>query len=125
MQPFTLTHPTMKMVNTNLSRLHMSRSLCLTLLTLGLLTPTVSTMAQEVMTLSDLFTLADRHSQELNLKRTEIEVPTKGIEVARVQMENARRDDERCAELLRQHSVTQQQYDSQHTAYLAAQARYE
>ena len=39
------------------------------------------------MTLSDLFTLADRHSQELKLKRTEIEVATKGIEVARVQME--------------------------------------
>lgn len=125
MQPFTLTHPTMKMVNTYLSRLHMSRSLCLTLLTLGLLTPTVSTTAQEVMTPSDLFTLADRHSQELKLKRTEIEVTTKGIEVARVQMENAQRDDERYAELLRQHSVTQQQYDSQHTAYLAAQARYE
>lgn len=83
MQPFTLTHPTMKMVNTYLSRLHMSRSLRLTLLTLGLLTPTVSTTAQEVMTLSDLFTLADRHSQELKLKRTEIEVATKGIEVAR------------------------------------------
>ena len=47
------------------------------------------------------------------------------IDEARVQMENAGREDERFAALLRSEAVTQQQYDAVHTAYLAAQARYE
>lgn len=47
------------------------------------------------------------------------------IDEARVQMENAGREDERFAALLRSEAVTQQQYDAVHTAYLTAQARYE
>lgn len=50
---------------------------------------------------------------------------TAAIDEARVQMENAGREDERFAALLRSEAVTQQQYDAVHTAYLAAQARYE
>ena len=45
------------------------------------------------------------------------------IDEARVQMENAGREDERLAALLRSEAVTQHQYDTVHTAYLAAQSR--
>ena len=48
-----------------------------------------------------------------------------GIEEARVQLDNARREDKRFEQLLKDDAVTQQQYDQVHTAYLAAQARYE
>ncbi len=48
-----------------------------------------------------------------------------GIEEARVNMENAKREDERFEKLLAQDAVTRQQYDNVHTAYLSAQARYE
>ncbi len=47
-----------------------------------------------------------------------------GIEEARVQLDNARREDARYAQLLKDDAVTQQQYDQIHTAYLAAEARY-
>ena len=47
-----------------------------------------------------------------------------GIEEARVQLDNARREDTRYAQLLKDDAVTQQQYDQIHTAYLAAEARY-
>ena len=48
-----------------------------------------------------------------------------GIEEARVRMDNARRDYERYADLLKAEAVTQQQYDQMRTAYEAAKARYE
>jgi len=48
-----------------------------------------------------------------------------GIEEARINMENAQKEDARFENLLAQESVTQQQYDNVHTAYLAAKARYE
>lgn len=48
-----------------------------------------------------------------------------GIEEARVQLENAKREEQRYAQLLKDDAVTQQQYDNVHTACLAAQARYE
>lgn len=48
-----------------------------------------------------------------------------GIEEARVNMENAQREDARFEALLKQDAVTRQQYDNVHTAYLAAKARYE
>lgn len=54
-----------------------------------------------------------------------IRVTDAGIEEARVQLDNARREEERYAQLLKDDAVTQQQYDQVHTAYLAAQARYE
>lgn len=47
------------------------------------------------------------------------------IAECRAQLENARREDERYERLLERKSVTRQQYDNVHTAYLAAQARYE
>jgi len=47
------------------------------------------------------------------------------IAESRVQLDNARREDERYERLLERKSVTHQQYDNVHTAYLAAQARYE
>ncbi len=47
-----------------------------------------------------------------------------GIEEARVQLDNARREDTRYAQLLKDDAVTRQQYDQVHTAYLAAEARY-
>lgn len=48
-----------------------------------------------------------------------------GIEEARVNMENAKREDARFEALLAQDAVTRQQYDNVHTAYLSAKARYE
>ena len=47
------------------------------------------------------------------------------IEELRAQMENAQREDARFQKLLAQKSVTQQQADNIHTAYVAAKARYE
>mgnify|MGYP000766405957 FL=1 len=54
-----------------------------------------------------------------------IRVADAGIEEARVQLDNARREEERYAQLLKDDAVTPQQYDQVHTTYLAAQARYE
>lgn len=48
-----------------------------------------------------------------------------GIEEARVRLENARREEQRYAQLLRDDAVTQQRYDNVHTACLAAEAHYE
>lgn len=47
------------------------------------------------------------------------------IEELRATMENAQREDARFQKLLAERSVTQQQADNIHTAYLAARARYE
>lgn len=47
------------------------------------------------------------------------------IAECRVLLENARREDERYSRLLERKSVTRQQYDNVHTAYLAAKARYD
>lgn len=41
------------------------------------------------------------------------------------QLSNARREEKRFAQLLKEEAVTQQQYDNVHTAYVEAQARYE
>ena len=54
-----------------------------------------------------------------------ISATSAGIEEIRVQMENAKREDDRYAALLDKDAVTRQQYDGVHTAYLAAKARYE
>lgn len=54
-----------------------------------------------------------------------ISATTASVEEMRVQMENAKREDDRYAALLRKDAVTRQQYDGVHTAYLAAKARYE
>lgn len=57
--------------------------------------------------------------------KTSITVTEAGIEAARVQMENAQREDTRFKNLLSQDAVTRQQYDLVHTAYLSAKAAYE
>ena len=54
-----------------------------------------------------------------------MQVTDAGIEEARVNLENAKREDTRFEALLKQEAVTQQQYDNVHTAYLSAKARFE
>lgn len=57
--------------------------------------------------------------------KTSMTVTEAGIESARVQMENALREDKRFKNLLSQDAVTPQQYDKIHTGYLSAKAAYE
>lgn len=64
-------------------------------------------------------------SQGMNTTETDMLVTDASIEEARVQLENARREEARYAQLLRDDAATQQQYDNVNTAYLAAKARYE
>ena len=52
--------------------------------------------------------------------KTSMTVTEAGIESARVQMENAMREDARFKKLLSQDAVTRQQYDKVHTVYLSA-----
>ncbi|MCR5042794.1 MAG: HlyD family secretion protein [Bacteroidaceae bacterium] len=54
-----------------------------------------------------------------------ISVNEASIEEARIVMENAQKNYERFANLLKQESVTRQQFDDMKTAYEAAKARYE
>lgn len=70
--------------------------------------------------------LAGKEAVATGMQTTQqsISVTSAGIEEARVQLENARRDDVRYAQLLKDDAVTPQQYDHVHAAYLAAQARY-
>lgn len=64
-------------------------------------------------------------ASSIHTTRTSMRVTDAGIEAARVQMENAQREDARFAKLLQQDAVTRQQYDNVHTAYLSAKAGYE
>lgn len=57
--------------------------------------------------------------------KTSMSVTDAGIEAARVQMDNAKREDARFEKLLGQDAVTRQQYDKVHTGYLSAKAAYE
>lgn len=57
--------------------------------------------------------------------RQNISVTDAGIEEARVRLEEARREEKRYAQLLKEDAVTRQQYEQMHTAWLAAKARYE
>ena len=61
----------------------------------------------------------------IHTTKTSISVTDASIEAARVQMENAKKEDGRFQKLLQQDAVTQQQYDNVHTAYLSAKAGYE
>ncbi len=54
-----------------------------------------------------------------------IAVSEAAIAESKVNLDNARTEDERYRRLLERNAVTQQQYDNVHTAYLAAQARHE
>ena len=64
-------------------------------------------------------------SQGIHTTQTTMHVTDASVEEARVQLDNARREDQRYAQLLQGDAVTPQQYDHVHTAFLAAQARYE
>ena len=64
-------------------------------------------------------------ASSIHTTKTSISVTEAGIEAARVQMENAKREDARFQKLLEQDAVTQQQYDNVHTGYLSAKAGYE
>lgn len=64
-------------------------------------------------------------ASSINTTKTSISVTEAGIEAARVQMENAEKEDARFEKLLKQDAVTQQQYDNVHTGYLSAKAGYE
>lgn len=64
-------------------------------------------------------------ASSINTTKTSISVTDAAIEAARVQMENAEREDARFENLLAQDAVTQQQYDNVHTGYLSAKAGYE
>lgn len=64
-------------------------------------------------------------ASSISVTKTSIGVTEAGIDAARVQMENAQREDARFQKLLQQDAVTQQQYDNVHTAYLSAKAGYE
>ena len=57
--------------------------------------------------------------------RHNISVNDAGIDEARVRLEEARREEQRYAQLLKEDAVTRQQYDQMRTAWLAAKARYE
>ncbi|MGN1256479.1 MAG: HlyD family secretion protein, partial [Bacteroidaceae bacterium] len=64
-------------------------------------------------------------ASSINTTKTSISVTDASIEEARVQMENAAREDTRFQRLLQQDAVTQQQYENVHTGYLSAKAGYE
>lgn len=55
----------------------------------------------------------------------QMRVAIAGVEEARVAMENAKKDYERYAALLKKDAVTRQQYDDQQTRYAEARSRYE
>lgn len=71
--------------------------------------------------------LAGKDATATGMQTTDqnIYVTDAGVDEARVQLENAQRDQLRYAQLLKDDAVTPQQYDQVHTAYLAAMARYE
>lgn len=82
-------------------------------------------LAQAKANLANAIAGGSATSAGITTTSSNISVTTAGLEEARVQMDNARREDERYAALLAKGAVTKQQYDNIHTARLAAEARYE
>lgn len=70
--------------------------------------------------------LAGKEVVATGIKTTQqsIGVTSARIDEARVQLENACREEARYSKLLKEDAVTPQQYEQVHTAYLSAQARY-
>ena len=64
-------------------------------------------------------------SASINTTSGNVRVAAAGIDEAKVNMDNARADYERYAELLKKDAVTKQQYDNMRTRYESAKARYE
>lgn len=71
--------------------------------------------------------LAGHHASATTVATVQnnIGVNDAAIAECQAQLDNARREEERYARLLERRAVTRQQYDNVHTAYLAAQARYD
>ena len=82
-------------------------------------------LAQAEADLANALSGQQATSMGIATTQNNLRVSDAGIEEARVQMENAKRDYERYQKLLQQKAVTRQQYDNVKTAYEASQARYE
>lgn len=82
-------------------------------------------LAQAAADLANALAGKQATSQGMNTTENDMLVTDASIEEARVKLENARREEARYAQLLRDDAATQQQYDNVNTAYLAAKARYE
>lgn len=64
-------------------------------------------------------------SAGITTTQSNVQVASAGIDEARVNMVNAKKDFDRYAELLKRDAVTRQQYDDAQTRYESARARYE
>jgi membrane fusion protein (multidrug efflux system) len=64
-------------------------------------------------------------SAGMSTTQSNVRVASAGIDEARIQMENAQKDDHRFEQLLQKEAVTRQQYDHVKAQYEAARARYE
>ena len=64
-------------------------------------------------------------SAGMTTTQSNVRAASAGIDEARVQMDNARKDYERFEQLLQKDAVTRQQYDNMKAQYEAARARYE
>ena len=82
-------------------------------------------LAQAKAQLENALAGSSATNASMNTTTQNVGVAAAGIEEARVNMENAQREDARYAALLAKDAVTRQQYDGVHTQYLAAKARYE
>lgn len=82
-------------------------------------------VAQAEAALSNAFAGQRASATSVQTVQSDLGVNDAAIAECHVQLENARREDERYERLLSRKSVTRQQYDHIHTAYLAAKARYE
>ena len=80
-------------------------------------------LAQAAADLANALAGKQTTSQGMNTTENDMLVTDASIEEARVKLENARREEARYAQLLRNDAATQQQYDNVNTAYLAAKAR--
>lgn len=82
-------------------------------------------LAQAEADLANALSGQQATSMGIATTQNNLRVNDAGIEEARVQMENAKRDYERYQKLLQQKAVTRQQFDNVKTAYEASKARYD
>lgn len=82
-------------------------------------------LAQALANLENAQTGKTAMHNVISTTSTNITVTDAGIEEARIHLEHAERNYQRFKSLYEQNAVTRQQYEDMHTAYSAAQARYE
>lgn len=82
-------------------------------------------LAQAKANLANALAAGAQAGAAVTTTASNVDAAVAGIEETRVQMENARLEEERFASLLSKGAVTKQQYDNVRTAYLATKARYE